>query len=59
MRAVDTLTGEITAYRGKMFLDCTGDGWLGFYAGAKYRHGRESRDEFDESLAPSRPTEST
>jgi hypothetical protein len=54
VQAVDTLTGEVTAYRAKMFIDCTGDGWLGYYAGAKYRHGRESRDEFDESLAPER-----
>ena len=54
VQAVDTLTGRITAYRAKMFIDCTGDGWLGFYAGAKYRHGRESREEFDESLAPER-----
>ena len=52
VRAVDTLTGAMTSYRGKIFLDCTGDGWLGFYAGAQYRHGRESRDEFNEDLAP-------
>ena len=55
VRAVDTLTGAMTSYRGKIFLDCTGDGWLGFFAGAKYRHGRESRDEFNESLAPEKP----
>jgi hypothetical protein len=54
VQAVDTLTGRITAYRAKMFIDCTGDGWLGFYAGAKYRHGRESREEFEESFAPER-----
>lgn len=52
VRAVDTLTGAMTSYRAKIFLDCTGDGWLGFYAGAQYRHGRESRAEFNESLAP-------
>ena len=52
VQAVDTLTGAMTSYRGKIFLDCTGDGWLGFYAGARYRHGRESRDEYGESLAP-------
>jgi len=52
VRAVDTLTGAITDYRAAMFVDCTGDGWLGYYAGATYRKGRESRDEFQESLAP-------
>lgn len=37
------------------FIDCTGDGALAFAAGAEYRHGREGRDEFDESLAPEKP----
>ena len=55
VKAVDTLTGEITVYRARMFVDCTGDGWLGYYAGAEYRLGRESRDEFGESLAPAAP----
>ena len=52
VRAVDTLTMAESRYRAKMFIDCTGDGWMGFYAGAKYRFGRESRDEFQEDLAP-------
>jgi len=52
VRAVSTLTGKITEYHGKMFIDCTGDGWLGYFAGAEYRYGRESRFEFNESLAP-------
>jgi len=52
VRAVSTLTGIITEYRGKKFIDCTGDGWLGYFAGAEYRYGRESKDEFNESLAP-------
>jgi len=50
--AIDTLSGQPSVYRGKLFIDCTGDGWLGYYAGAKYRLGRESRDEFGEDLAP-------
>lgn len=52
VRAVDTLTHAESRYRGKLFIDCTGDGWVGYYAGAKYRFGRESRDEFGESAAP-------
>jgi hypothetical protein len=38
--------------RAKVFVDCTGDGRLGVEAGAAYMSGRESRAEFDESLAP-------
>ncbi len=52
VRALDTLTGEIYAYRGRHFIDCTGDGWVGYYAGARYRFGRESSEEFGEDLAP-------
>ena len=35
-----------------LFADCTGDGSVGFLAGADYRYGREARSEFGESLAP-------
>ncbi|HJN15877.1 MAG TPA: FAD-dependent oxidoreductase, partial [Armatimonadota bacterium] len=52
VRAVSTLENTITVYRAKEFLDCTGDGWLGYFAGAEYRLGREARGEFDEDLAP-------
>ncbi len=41
-------------YAAKMFIDCTGDGWLGYFAGAKYRFGRESASQHDESFAPDR-----
>ena len=34
--------------RGKYFIDGTGDGVLGFLAGAEFRMGREGRDEFGE-----------
>ena len=36
---------------GKLFADCSGDGILRI-TGAKYRVGREARDEFDEPHAP-------
>ena len=39
-------------YTGKIFIDCTGDGWLGYHAGAKYRFGRESEEQHGENLAP-------
>ena len=45
-------TGEEIEFRGKLFADCTGDGTVGYLAGADYRMGRESRDEFDEEIAP-------
>ncbi|MBT8038153.1 MAG: FAD-dependent oxidoreductase [Verrucomicrobiae bacterium] len=33
---------------GSQFIDCTGDGLVGFMAGAEYRYGRESKNEFGE-----------
>ena len=44
---------EYTRYKvsGKLFSDCSGDGILRL-SGAKFRQGREGRDEFDESHAP-------
>ncbi|MCP4788215.1 MAG: FAD-dependent oxidoreductase [Fuerstiella sp.] len=38
--------------RSRIFIDCTGDGRLGFEAGAAFMRGRESQTEYDESLAP-------
>ena len=35
-----------------IFVDCTGDGTLGFAAGANYSMGREAQAEYSESLAP-------
>lgn len=35
-----------------LFADCTGDGSVGYLAGANYRMGREGRDEFGEMTAP-------
>lgn len=37
------------------FVDATGDGWVGFLAGARYRTGREAREEHGESWAPEVP----
>lgn len=36
----------------KLFVDSTGDSRLALESGAKFRMGRESRSEFNESLAP-------
>ncbi len=50
--SVNTLTLVRKRFTAKMFIDCTGDGWVGFFAGAKYRFGREASSEFGESAAP-------
>ena len=46
-----------TRYRfeAKIFIDATGHGSLGYFAGAEYRIGRESRYEFNEKDAPETP----
>ncbi len=42
-----------------VFVDCTGDGRLGVEAGAAYRVGRESREEFDEPRGQDAPDDRT
>ena len=56
---------QITAYQqttetrffidGKLFIDCTGNGTLGYFAGAEYRIGSEGKAEFGEEHAPKEP----
>ena len=41
------------------FIDATGDGTLGAYAGAEYMRGSESKDVFKEDLAPDKPDDFT
>ena len=38
--------------RAEIFMDCSGDSILAELSGAKYRTGREGKDEFDEYAAP-------
>lgn len=38
-----------------LFVDCTGDGEVGYLAGADWRMGREAKAETGESLAPDKP----
>ena len=45
-------TGERRRFAATTFIDCTGEGWIGFWAGAEYRVGREAASEFGESRAP-------
>lgn len=57
-RRIRSVTGWMTGSERKLrfesglFLDCTGDGLVGFLAGAEYRIGREARNEYDEAWAP-------
>jgi hypothetical protein len=44
-----TSTGERMRFEAPLFVDCTGDGWIGFWAGAEYMYGRESENTFGES----------
>ena len=45
-------SGKELKFNSSIFADCTGDGTIGFWAGADYRMGRESREEFGEKTAP-------
>ena len=45
-------SSEELAFSAPLFADCTGDGTIGFLAGADYAMGREGRDEFGEPTAP-------
>lgn len=46
--ACSTVSGEALRIRSDIFIDCTGDGWIGYWAGGEYRYGRESKNEFGE-----------
>lgn len=43
-----TSTGERKRFIAPLFIDCTGDGWIGYWAGAEYSYGRESVDVYRE-----------
>jgi hypothetical protein len=57
-RKVHSVTGWMMGserrirFESEMFLDCTGDGLVGFLAGAQYRIGREAKHEYNEDWAP-------
>lgn len=51
VQAVRASTEDEFEIRARVFMDCTGDGGLGAAAGAPYFKGRESRDQYGESLA--------
>ncbi len=57
-----TSNGERIRFRAPLFIDSTGDGWIGYWAGAEYSYGRESVykygeawDEWGELWSPEEP----
>ena len=41
-------TGARRRFVAPLYCDATGDGWIGYWAGAKYMLGREAKKEFNE-----------
>jgi hypothetical protein len=44
-----TSTGKTTRFSAPLFIDCTGDGWIGYWAGAEYFYGREDSAKYGEN----------
>jgi len=57
--AQHVVTGQRLRFRGKVFIDCTGDATIGAAAGALYRCGKESRAMHNEPWAPEHPSKET
>ena len=55
VKALDLKSNCVIRFEAPLFCDATGDGWVGYWAGADWRMGREAKDEFDESRAPEKP----
>jgi hypothetical protein len=47
--ARQTFTGETKRFTAPVFADCTGDGWIGYWAKADFMYGREDSTRFGES----------
>ncbi len=52
---LDIRSGKELRFEARYFADCTGDGCVGYLAGADFRIGRESKDQTKESMAPEEP----
>lgn len=46
-----TSTGKTVRFSAPLFADCTGDGWIGYWAGADYMYGREDSSLYGENWA--------
>ncbi len=47
--AKHTSTGETIRFSAPLYIDCTGDGWIGYWAGAEYMYGREDSAKYNEN----------
>lgn len=45
-------SGERVYFKGKIFIDCTGNGIIGLKSGAEYMYGTEGKNDFGEDMAP-------
>lgn len=54
VKALDLKSNRIVRFAAPLFCDATGDGWVGFWAGADWRMGREAQSEHNESRAPAK-----
>ena len=52
LSGLQTTTEKRFIFRAPVFVDDTGDGVVGYLAGADYRYGREASAEFGEKFAP-------
>jgi len=43
-----TATGERIRFLAPLYVDATGDGWIGYWSGAEYSYGRESKYKYGE-----------
>ncbi|MEZ5071940.1 MAG: FAD-dependent oxidoreductase [Bacteroidales bacterium] len=51
LKAVDarhTASGQRIRFEAPLFADCTGDGWIGYWAGAECMYGREASGTYGE-----------
>ena len=56
---LDVPTSQRIRFKGKIFIDCTGNGVVGIKAGAEYMSGKESKNMFNETKAPEVPDSTT
>ncbi len=54
LKAVNPQNGTEYTLEGRLFADCTGDGTLGYLAGASFRMGAEERETYGEGFVPDR-----
>ncbi|WP_297088315.1 FAD-dependent oxidoreductase [uncultured Draconibacterium sp.] len=59
VQGFNTKTAKKVKFKGNYFVDATGNGWVGYYAGAQFMMGREAKDKFNESMAPDKEDKMT